>query len=71
MVDSGAIQRDFGKRLKELRKERDLSQEKLGFKAGIDRTFVNSIENGRRNVTLVTIFRLAFALGIEPRELMP
>lgn len=71
MLDAETIQRDFGNRLRELRTERGLSQEKLGFEAGMDRTYVNSVEQGRRNVSLVNIVRLAMALEIETRELFP
>lgn len=61
---------EFGRRLRELRLERDLSQEKLGELAGLDRTYVSSAEAGRRNVSLKTICKLAEALGIEAEELL-
>lgn len=61
---------DFGKRLRELRSERELSQEKLGELAGLDRTYVSSAEAGRRNVSLKTIYKLAEALGVEAKDLL-
>ncbi len=61
----------FGQRLRELRLERGLSQEKLGELAGLDRTYISSAEAGRRNVSLKTIHKLADALGVEPPELIP
>ena len=60
----------FGKRVGQLRLERGLSQEDLGELAGLDRTYVSSAENGRRNVTITTIYKLAAALGVEPAELL-
>lgn len=62
---------EFGQRLRELRLERGLSQEKLGELAGLDRTYVSSAEAGRRNVSLKTIHKLAGALEVMPRDLMP
>ena len=56
---------DFGRRLRELRLERGLSQERLAHRSGLDRTYISSCEAGRRNVTLRTIHRIADALGVE------
>lgn len=57
---------EFGQRLRELRLERELSQEKLGELAGLDRTYISSAEAGRRNVSLRTIHKLADALEVDP-----
>lgn len=61
---------DFGLRLRELRLARELSQEALALKAGVDRTYVSSCERGRRNVSLETIYLFAKALGVAPEELL-
>lgn len=61
---------EFGMRLKELRLERGIAQEKLAELAGLDRTYVSQVERGRRNATLGTIHKLAGALGVQPSELM-
>jgi transcriptional regulator with XRE-family HTH domain len=61
---------EFGKRVRELRLERGLSQEKLGQLAGLDRTYISSVEAGRRNVSLKNIHKLAEALGVEAGELV-
>lgn len=60
----------FGARLREVRLARGLSQEALADAAGLDRTYVSSAERGRRNVSLLTIHRLAAALGTTPDELL-
>ncbi len=60
----------FGLRLRELRLARGLSQEALAQKAGVDRTYVSSVERGRRNVSLEIIHLLADALGVHPAELL-
>jgi transcriptional regulator with XRE-family HTH domain len=65
------IRTRFGTRLRSLREQRGLSQEALAFKAGLHRTYVSSTERGERNVSLVNLERLATALGVQLRELVP
>ncbi|MCC7420490.1 MAG: helix-turn-helix transcriptional regulator [Planctomycetaceae bacterium] len=61
----------FGQRLRALRTEQNISQEKLGEMAGLHRTFVSMVERGERNVTLATVEKLAKALGRRMADLMP
>jgi transcriptional regulator with XRE-family HTH domain len=61
----------FGRRLRELRRERGLSQEELAFRSGLHRTYVSSAERGERNVSLVNIERLARALEIDVCDFFP
>lgn len=56
----------FGKRLRELRQAAGLSQEALGDLAGLSRGYISEIENGKRNVALENIQKLARALKINP-----
>lgn len=60
----------FGVVVRELRLEAGLTQEQLGFEAGIRRTFVSVLELGQQQPTLTTIFKLAPALGLAPEELI-
>lgn len=48
----------IGLRIKELRTEKNLTQEAIAFKAEIDRTFMNHVENGKRNVSIETLEKL-------------
>jgi transcriptional regulator with XRE-family HTH domain len=49
------IKTKIGLRIKELRTEKNLTQEAVAFKAEIDRTFMNHVENGRRNISVDTL----------------
>jgi len=60
----------FGKRLRELREAKGISQEALAYEAGLDRTYISSIERGKRNVSLENIERLAKALDVKIRKLV-
>jgi len=55
----------FGKRLKALRKKRNLTQIDLEVKCGIDNGDISRIENGQSNVELYTICKLADALEVK------
>ena len=59
----------FGSAVGEVRRRSGLSQEALAQGAGLQRTYVNEVERGRRNPTLITVARLAEALGISVAEL--
>jgi len=60
----------FGKAVRRVRNKLQLSQEMLGYKAGLHRTYIGDIECGRRNITLASAKRLADALGIPLSELI-
>lgn len=54
----------FGSRVRELRAERDVSQEHLAYITGLDRTYISGIERGKRNVSLENIVKIAGALDV-------
>ncbi|MBN4057082.1 helix-turn-helix transcriptional regulator [bacterium AH-315-J21] len=60
----------FGLRIKELRLERDWSQEKLADEADMDRSYVGDIERGARNVSLINICKLARTLEVSGKDLL-
>ncbi|WP_353368225.1 helix-turn-helix transcriptional regulator [Brucella sp. NBRC 12951] len=59
-----------GFNVKTLRENRGLSQEELGFLAGIDRTYVSGVERGLRNPTVLVLVRFAVALNVTPSLLL-
>lgn len=63
------IPAQFGARVRELRKQKGLSQEALALACGLDRSYVGGVERGERNISLMNIHRIAAALGISVREL--
>lgn len=64
------IQQDFGARLREIRKQKGLSQEALALNCELDRTYIGGVERGERNISLINIYKIAAALDISPRELL-
>ena len=60
----------FGRRLRTLRRERELSQEQFATLCGLDRTYVGGIERGERNVALRNIAAIATALNMTISELL-
>lgn len=64
------ILKKFGATIKAKRDALRISQEELAERAGLHRTYVGGIEQGRRNLSLLNIMRIAKALEIEPKELL-
>ena len=61
----------FGKRLKEIRMSKSISQEELAFISGLHRTYISSVERGKRNIALINIQKLARSLGVSTKDLIP
>ena len=59
----------FGLRVKQLRKERNLSQEELSFRANLHRTYIGMIERAEKNITLINVEKIAIALNVNVKEL--
>ena len=60
----------FGKRVRQLRKAKGVSQEAFAHEIKIDRSYFGSIERGERNVSLENICLIADGLGVAPAELL-
>jgi transcriptional regulator with XRE-family HTH domain len=58
------ITHEVGQRIRELRNNQNLSQEKLALKAEIDCTYLAGIENGKRNISIINLEKIAKALEI-------
>jgi transcriptional regulator with XRE-family HTH domain len=60
----------LGQAIRDLRVERNISQERLGLDSGVHRNYIGGIERGERQPTITTIAILAQALGVRPAELI-
>src|SRR3989338_4499171 len=60
----------FGKKLKKVRLEKDLSQGDVARILGVHRTYISGLERGVRNPSLLTVQKVAKALGIKSKELI-
>nr|WP_042293806.1 helix-turn-helix transcriptional regulator [Nonlabens ulvanivorans] len=60
------ILKEFGNRIRYLRNQRKLSQEKLSFLTGFHRTYIGMIERGERNISLtnILVFAKAFDMNV-------
>lgn len=58
----------IGQRIKQLRETADLSQKDLAYTADLDRSYIASVENGQRNISIVNIEKIAKALGVTLKE---
>ena len=58
----------IGQRIKELRELSAISQKDLAFAADLDRSYIVSIENGQRNVSIVNIEKIAIALNVSLKD---
>jgi transcriptional regulator with XRE-family HTH domain len=62
------IKTKIGLRIKELRTEKNLTQEAVAWKAEVDRTFMNHVENGRRNVSVESLEKIVSGLETNIKE---
>ena len=60
----------FGRRVRELRIQRGLSQERLAELANLHRNYIGGVERGERNLGLLNIVELAHALRVKPAQLI-
>lgn len=63
------IKSKVGKRIKEIRKKKSISQKDLSFSADLDRTYIASVESGQRNISIVNLEKIANALDVTLSEL--
>lgn len=59
----------FGQKVRLIRNQLNLSQEELADRAGVHRTYIGMVERAEKNITLLTIERIAKALGVSIRDL--
>lgn len=63
------VQDAFGKRLRDIRRRKDMTQEKLADLSGLSIQYIGEIERGKRNPSLTSIETLATALGMSVADL--
>lgn len=63
------IKVELGRRIKFLRNQLNISQEELADRANIDRTYITSVECGKRNVSIINIEKIANALNVPTYKL--
>ena len=57
-----------GKRIKELRNNKRLTQEQLALLSELDRTYIASVEKGKRNISIINLYKISKALEISLEE---
>ncbi len=62
------IEQKVGNRIKELRNRLGISQEELGFRSGVHRTYIASLEIGKRNISIATLEKIVVALEVSFSE---
>ena len=62
------IKQKLGKRIRKLREEKGFSQEKLAEVCGLHRTYISTVELGKRNISLVNIEKIANALSCQIKD---
>ena len=63
------INKLFGEKIVELRRQNGFTQEELSFRCGIHRAYMGTIERGEKSVTLDTVAKIAAGLCVEVKEL--
>lgn len=63
------IQKAFGKKVQELRKQKGISQEKFALSIDMDRTYLASVEAGKRNIAIKNIKKISDGLDIPLSQL--
>jgi transcriptional regulator with XRE-family HTH domain len=71
MSESAPIYVELGKRIRAARKGKRLTQARLAEVVSLTRTSITNIEKGRQKLLIHTLYDLAGALGVSPRDLLP
>ena len=70
MENETEVLHEIGQRLKFIRKSIGINQEELAFKAGFSRSYYSDVENGKRNISILNLYKLTIALNISLSELL-
>ncbi|HSW96409.1 MAG TPA: helix-turn-helix transcriptional regulator [Candidatus Saccharimonadales bacterium] len=69
MQSLSATHKKLGKKIYQLRKEMNMTQEDLAFKVGVDRSYMGFLERGEKNATVKTLTKIATSLKVSISEL--
>ncbi len=64
------MRRLVGKNLTRLRDERNMTQKEIAAISGISQQYLSSLERGKRNPTVITIYQISLALNVDPMEFL-
>jgi transcriptional regulator with XRE-family HTH domain len=62
------VREKIGQRIKQLRELSSMSQKDLAYSADLDRSYIASVENGSRNISIVNIEKIAIALNVNLKD---
>lgn len=62
------VRTKIGSRIKNLRELANMSQKDLAYTADLDRSYIASVENGQRNISIINIEKIAIALGVTLKD---
>jgi transcriptional regulator with XRE-family HTH domain len=71
MQDKETLYAEIGKKIRFLRRQEDLSQEKLAYKVGLKRVSIAQIEAGKQTVSVYILYKMAEVLGKRISEFLP
>jgi DNA-binding XRE family transcriptional regulator len=66
-----ALLKQLGSRIRSFREERGFSQEELGFRSNLHRTYISEVELGQKNPTYLTLLKISEALSVNILDLIP
>lgn len=69
ILKTSVVQKAFGRAVRSMRLDQDLSQEKLAELADLHTNYIGSVERGERNISLENIWKIAKGLKSHPRDL--
>lgn len=69
-MDKKEFQKAVGKRIKAIRLSKEIPQQRLASECDFEKGNMARIESGRTNITIWTLYKIATALGVEPKELL-
>jgi transcriptional regulator with XRE-family HTH domain len=70
MQDHEILLKKIGKKIKELREQKGVSQQTLAYACDFEKSNMSRIESGRTNPTIITLFKIANALSVSLEELV-